>query len=127
MAVFSLLAGLGELALVPDTLARSVRGRSLNHLLPVFLEGVAVAFLWTRLAGVLGPRAALVVPCLLFAAAHVPSGIERGDGPWTLAAFFALNTLLPLAILANVARSRDVVWVGVAHYFLDVAIRAFDG
>jgi membrane protease YdiL (CAAX protease family) len=126
LAVTVYLALRGELAHLAATAARCGAGRSLAHVLPVFLEGVAVAFLWTRLRAAIGPVAALVVPCLLFAAAHVPRGIESGHDAGTIAAFFALNTLLPLAILATVARSRDVVWVGVVHWIMDVAIRAFE-
>jgi hypothetical protein len=59
------------------------------------------------------------------AVAHVPRGIESGLGPAEIAAFFCLNTLLPLAIFFVVFRSRDVVWVGVVHYLLDIAIDAF--
>ena len=115
----------GELDRAPAVLAGTVAPRSLEHAIPVFLEGVAVAFLFVRLRWALGAPAALLVPCLLFAAAHVHGDIEQGRPAAGVVAFFALNTLLPCAIFAVVARSRDVVWIGVVHYVLDVAIEAF--
>ena len=126
LAVTVYLGLRGELGLMATTAARCVEGRSLAHFLPVFLEGVAVAFLWTRLRAAVGPVPSLLIPCLLFAAAHVPRAIEERQSVATIAAFFVFNTMLPLAILATVARSRDVVWVGVVHWFMDVAIRAFE-
>ena len=68
----------------------------------------------------------LVVPCLLFAAAHIPRQLEAERGAGAIAAFFALDTLLPMAIFATVIRSRDVVWIGFAHYVMNVATGAFE-
>ncbi|MEM7199404.1 MAG: hypothetical protein AAF628_04010 [Planctomycetota bacterium] len=115
----------GELDRFAAVLLDCGSAHSLAHALPVFLEAVAVAFLVVRLRWALGLKVGLIVPCLLFALAHVPRGIDGGQPVDVIAKFFALNSLLPLAIFATVARSRDVVWIGVVHYVLDVAIEAF--
>ena len=67
----------------------------------------------------------MLIPCLLFAIAHVQRGIDSGQTTSELIAFFVLNTALPFVIFLTVVRSRDVVWIGLVHYLLDVATRAF--
>jgi hypothetical protein len=119
------LAMRGEIARGPALMLEAVAGRSLAHFVPVFLEGFGVAFLFVRLRWAVGPVTALLLPCLLFAAAHVPRGIEAGQSTATLLTFFAFNTLLPLVIVGVVVRARDVVTLGVAHYLMDVVIGAF--
>jgi len=99
--------------------------RALKHLLPVLLEGVGVAFLYVRLRWLTNRIVALLGPCLLFAIAHVPRQLADGNGSTDIALMLLLNTFLTLAILATVVRSRDVLWIGVAHYLMDVAIDAF--
>jgi hypothetical protein len=116
----------GEPARVGPTLVQCLGTRELAHFVPVFLEGVGVAFLYVRLRWVAGPIVALALPCLLFAAAHVPRQLDAGSSAGEIAAFFVFDTLLPFAISATVVRSRDVIWIGMAHYMLDVAIGAFD-
>jgi hypothetical protein len=116
----------GEPGRVGSTLVQCLGTRELAHFVPVFLEGVGVAFLYVRLRWVTGPIVALLAPCLLFAAAHVPRQLDAGSSAGEIAAFFCLDTLLPLGIFATVVRSRDVIWIGMAHYMLDVAIGAFD-
>ena len=100
---------------------------ALSHFIPVFLEAVAVGFLYVRLRWVCGEIPSLLVPCLLFAVGHLRRSIDSGRPPAEIAAFFVLNTLLPFAIFFTVVRSREVIWIGVVHYLLDVAIGAFDG
>ena len=67
----------------------------------------------------------MLLVSLLFAVGHVAGDVQGSRGAGEIAAFFALNTLLPLAIFATVVRSRDVIWIGFAHYVMDVAIDAF--
>jgi len=122
VALYSTLRG--ELEDVPGTLASAVDPDKLVNFLPVFLEGVAVAFAFVRLRWVLGMAAAIAIPSLLFAAAHVPGQIEAGRGLDHMAVFFVFNTALPAAILWTVQRSRDVVWIGLVHYWMDIAIKA---
>lgn len=114
----------GELGEVPGYLASAVDVDKLVDFFPVFLEGVALAFAFVRLRWAVGMAAAIAIPSILFAAAHVPGAIEAGRGAAHIAVFFAFNTALPAAILWMVGRSGDVVWIGLTHYVMDVAIRA---
>ncbi len=114
----------GELGEVPGYLASAVDVDKLVNFLPVFLEGVALAFVFVRLRWAVGTAVAIAVPSVLFAAAHVPGAIEAGHEATHIAVFFAFNTALPAAILWTVGRPRDVVWIGLAHYLMDIAIRA---
>ena len=91
----------------------------------MFLEGVAIAFVYERLRWAMGGWASIWVPCLLFAAAHVPRSIESGRPPEEILIWFGFNTLLPAMILLVLRRSRDVIWIFFPHYLLDVAIGAF--
>jgi hypothetical protein len=113
-----------ELNHVPGYLVAALELDKLVDFFPIFLEGVALAFGYVRLRWVVGTPAAIVIPSLLFAAAHVPGSLQSGDSAGHIAAFFAFNTALPAAILWTAARSRDVVWLGVVHYLMDVAIAA---
>lgn len=116
----------GRLGDLPRVLLESVMPRSLEHALPVFLEGVALAFLFVRVRWTFGPAAALLVPSVLFAISHIPRQLGANLPVEHIALYFALNTLLPMAILYVVSLSADVIWVGIIHYLMDVAIRAFD-
>ena len=109
---------------LPGVVGKSFSLHSLSHAPAVFLEAVAIAFVFVRLKWVAGTIAAIFIPSVLFAIAHVPSGIEAGRSVPELLAFFALNVFLPAAIFATVARSRDIIWIAIPHYFLDVAIGA---
>ncbi len=116
----------GEISQLDDVIAGIIQAENLTNLLPVFLEGVALAFVFVRSRWVVGAWPSLMIAGMLFAAAHVPRQLNEGRGPGEMVAFFVLNTLLPAAILATVVRSRDVIWLGVVHYIMDIAIRAFD-
>jgi len=96
----------------------------LADFVPVFLEGVGLAFLLVRLGWLVGERTAALVPALLFAAAHIPSGLASGRTAGELAAFFAFNVALVTVILRVVQRGQDVVVLGLVHYVMDVAIEA---
>jgi hypothetical protein len=125
IAVAIYLALRGELSRFGSIASASVQAPAVAHFLPVFLEGVGLAFLFVRLQGALGRSAAIAIPCLLFAVAHVPGALADGRAWGHIAVFFVFNTALPGAILFVVARSRDVIWLAIVHYFMDVAIRAF--
>ena len=91
---------------------------------PVFLEGVALAFLVVRLRWVSGTAVAASIPALLFALAHVPSQLAEGRSAAAIVAFFAVNTGLVAIVLLVLQRSQDVIWLGLVHYLMDVAIGA---
>lgn len=114
----------GESAQFAKCLAAALAPEKLVNFPAIFLEGVAVAFIFVRLRWLLGTAAAIAVHCGLFAIAHIPGQIAEQRLLWEIGAFFVFNTLLVAAILWTVQRSRDVIWIGVAHYLMDVAIRA---
>jgi len=118
------LALRGEQSELPQVLAASVAPDKLVDFLPVFLEGVAVAFGFVRFRWLVGMIPALVVPSAVFAAAHIPGQLADERTMATIVAFFLFNTSLAAAILWTVQRSRDVIWLGMVHYLMDIAIRA---
>jgi hypothetical protein len=118
------LALRGEASELSQVLAASVAPDKLVDYLPVFLEGVAVAFGLVRFRWLVGLAPALIVPAAVFAAAHIPSQLADERTMATIVAFFLFNTTLAAAILWVVQRSRDVIWLGMVHYLMDIAIRA---
>jgi hypothetical protein len=114
----------GEASLIPSRLLSATTLDKLVDFLPVFLEGVALAFGYVRFRWLAGTILALTLPPVLFAAAHIPAQIANERTLAYMAVFFAFNTVLGSAILWTVARSRDVIWIGIVHYLVDVAIEA---
>ncbi len=123
-AVLVFLASRGEMARSLAVLARTLDWRPLSHSPAVFLEGVAVAFVFVRLRWAVGLAAAIALPAILFAAAHVPGALADGSSATEIMAFFLFNCCLVSAILYVVQRSQDVIWIGLVHYLMDVAIEA---
>lgn len=115
----------GELARLPGILVTTVGLDSLRNFFPVFMEGAAVAFVFVRLKWAIGLWPAILLPSLVFALAHVPGSLEAGRSLGYIASFFFFTGGLTSAILYTVQRSRDVVWIGLVHYLMDVAIEAF--
>ncbi len=120
------LAAMGRLPDLASVLRATITTHSLIHAPAVFMEGVALAFVYDRLRWVSGHVPSILMPGLLFAAAHVPRSIEAGRTVGEIAFWFLFNTALPACILHVVARSRDVIWIAIPHYVLDVAIGAFE-
>jgi membrane protease YdiL (CAAX protease family) len=85
---------------------------------------VAVVFAFVRLRWALGTAAAIAIPSLLFAAAHVPGQFAEECDTAYMAVFFVFNAALAAAVFSVVQRSRDVIWLGLVHYLMDIAIRA---
>ncbi|MHC4219828.1 MAG: CPBP family glutamic-type intramembrane protease [Planctomycetota bacterium] len=125
LGVVVFLALRGELGRLPGVALSAVRGENLRNFLPVFLEGVVLAFAYVRLRWAVGQWPALIAPGLLFAAAHIPRQLESGLGVPEMAAYFAVTAGVAGAVLYTLERSRDVVWLGIVHYLMDVAIGAF--
>ncbi len=117
----------GDLESIVQVAGDSVHGRNLRNFLPVFLEGVALAFAFVRIRWAFGLWPALFLPAILFAAAHIPRQIESGLGAVEMTAYFATTTAVAAGVLYALERSADVVWLGVVHYLMDVAIGAFAG
>lgn len=109
----------------PAILGRTLTLQAWAHVVPVFLEACGVAFVFVRLRWALGRVAAALVPGILFAAAHLPRAFAAGEPPVTIAVLFAVNAALAAGLVAWAARFRDLIVVGVAHWFWDLAIDAF--
>ena len=125
LAVLVFLVLRGDPGSLPGVLVESVRGENLRNLLPVFLEGVAITMFYVRLRWAFGQWPALLGPGMLFAAAHIPRQLESGLGPPEMIAYFAVTAGIAFAVLYTLERSRDVIWIGIVHYVMDVAIGAF--
>ncbi len=123
IATFHLLRG--EPRSITATLAEAGRWQNLKNFLPVFLEGLAVVYAFVRLRWAFGEWPALLVPAALFAAAHIPRQVQNGLAPELMAVYFAVTAVITVAVLMTLARSRDVVWLGIVHYLMDIAIGAF--
>jgi len=99
---------------------RSVYTPTRSHLaVQVLLEDLAIAILFVRLAGAIGPRKAVLGVAALFAAAHIPSVIAHGGNFSDLAGLvrdFGLGVL----VLSTVQRSADIAWLWPVHYSLDM-------
>lgn len=91
----------------------------------VFLEAVAGIFVFTRVKNITGTFVAILIAALFFAASHIPSAIKQGDSFLAISIFFVFNTILPSFILYSVIKTRDIIWIGIVHYCMDVAIGAF--
>lgn len=109
---------------MPAILSRLLEPQRLVNLPAIVLEGVAVAFVFVRLRWALGLGPAVLVPAMLFAAAHVPGQLHQGHRLAYVIAFFVFNASLTTAVLLVADRSADVLWLGLIHYVLDVAIAA---
>ena len=125
LAVLVFLVLRGEPGRLPDVLVESVRAGNLRNFLPVFLEGVAIAMFYVRLRWAFGQLPALLGPGMVFAAVHIPRQIDSGLGPPEMIAYFAVTAGITFAVLYTLDRSRDVIWIGIVHYVMDVAIGAF--
>ncbi len=121
-----IFAGLrGEWARLTEIASRSVSLSSLSYFPAVFFENVALAFLFVRLKWVVGIKWAILIPAVLFAVSHVPGSIAEGD-PWShIITFFFLTGGLTTFILYTAYRSRDIFWLGIVHYLMDLAIKTF--
>jgi len=115
----------GEWGRLPGIAARVFALDAIENFFPVFMEAVAMAYVFVRLRWVVGLWPAIAIPAVFFAVAHIPGSLEEGRSFAYIAAFFVFNGTLTTAILYTVQRSRDVIWIGVVHYLMDIAIEAF--
>ena len=103
----------------PETIRRVYDPARAHLAVQVFLEDVAIAILFVRIAAAVGARGAVVGVAVLFAAAHVPAMLSGGAvaGEFVgLLRDFGLGVL----VLSTVQRSADIAWVWPVHYALDM-------
>lgn len=108
-----------------EILIDSVTLHSLSHALPVFLEGVAIAFIFVRLRWIMPAWVAVLIPCLLFASAHIPRFLESEQNITGLIVFVTFNTFVAAVVFSTSLRARDIIWISIPHYMMDIAIQAF--
>lgn len=125
VALLAFLLPRGELHRLGAILEDAGSARAWGHFVPVFLEGVGIVYLFERLRWCVGTRWAIAVPAVVFALAHVPGSLEEGRGMGHILAFSLFNSAMVVGILWTVWRSRDVVWLGIVHWLMDIAIEAF--
>ncbi len=115
----------GEWDRIPEILGDAIKVEKLSNFPAIFFENVALAFLFVRLKWALSTKWAIGIPAILFALAHVPGSVAEGD-PWMhIAIFFLLTGSLTTVILYTAYRSRDILWLGLVHFFMDIAIKSF--
>lgn len=123
VSIFLLLRG--EFSRFPDIIAQSIQLKSLSYFPAIFFENITLAFLFVRLKWAAGTKWAIIIPSILFALGHVPGSIAEGD-PWShIITFFFLTGSLTTFILYTAYRSRDIIWLGIVHYMMDIVIKAF--
>ena len=95
------------------------RYENIDEMVQVFLEDLAIAIVFVRLAGVIGNRWATGVVACLFAAGHIPAMVSQGASQAELLALFR-DAALGAAAISVLQRSRDVVWFWCIHFCLDM-------
>lgn len=110
----------------PEIIAKAFEYDNARNFLPVFLEGVALAFLFVRLKWVVGLKWAIGIPAILFAAAHIPRALANDSSLEIIIIDSVLTAAVTVIVFATTAKSRDIIWLGLLHYFMDIAIGAFN-
>lgn len=106
-------------------IVKSFSLNGLSYFVAIFLEGVALAFLFIRIKWVANLKIALAIPALLFALAHVPGMIAENDPWWHIILMSLVTGSITVFVLYTCNKTRDIIWIGFVHYFLDAAINAF--
>ena len=66
----------------------------------------------------------LIAPGVVFAATHIPRQLDSGMDTGEMVGYFAVTAGITFFVLYTLERSRDVIWLGIVHYLMDVAIGA---
>jgi hypothetical protein len=100
-------------------IGRIWRYENIDKMVQVFLEDLAIAILFVRLAGAIGSRWATVVVACLFAVGHIPVMVSQGV-TWLELLGLLRDAGLGIAVISVLQRSRDVVWFWCIHFCLDM-------
>jgi hypothetical protein len=95
------------------------RYEHIDEMTQVFLEDLAVAILFVRLAGAIGNRWATVLVACLFAAGHIPALVSQGVSQPELLELFR-DVGLGVVVILVLQKSRDVLWFWCIHFCLDM-------
>lgn len=121
--VFLLLRS--EIDRIQPVLAKAFSSSGLTNFVAVFLEGVALAFLFIRIRWVSNLFIALAIPSVLFALSHLPGMLADGDPWWHMLLMSLATGGIAVLVLFTCQRTRDIVWIGLVHYLMDAAISAY--
>jgi len=124
LSLITFLAFRGEMSRIGSILSSSVRFETLSNFPAIFLEGVAVAFLFVRLSWLWGTRVSITLPSVLFALVHVPGMVAQEDPLMHILLMSIFTCTISIIVLYTCDRTKDVIWLGVVHYLMDVAIEA---
>lgn len=99
--------------------SRIWRYQNIDEMVQVFLEDLAIAILFVRLAGAIGSHRATVVVACLFAAGHIPALLSEG-ATWIEFVELLRDAGLGVAVILVLQRSRDILWFWCVHFCLDM-------
>jgi hypothetical protein len=123
MLAFLLLRGEGDR--FQPVLAKALSSSGLTNFIAVFLEGVALAFLFIRIRWVSNLAIALAIPSVLFALSHLPGMLADGAPWWHMVLMSLATGSIAVLVLFTCHRTRDIIWIGLVHYIMDAAISAY--
>jgi hypothetical protein len=103
----------------PEVVASIYQPNKLSYFVQVFLEDIAIAFLFVRIAAAIGVRPAILLTSALFAAGHIPTLLAQGASLSELTTLL-LDAGLGALMIGVVARSRDVWWFWQVHFVMDM-------
>ena len=115
----------GEFDRIPSMINHTFELESISNFPAVFFEGVAIAFLFIRIKWASNLKLALIIPSLLFAVAHLPEMIADEHTIMHITIISLVTISISIFVLYTIDKSKDIIWLGVFHYILDVAIAAF--
>ncbi|MCE7993963.1 MAG: hypothetical protein HEP71_18385 [Roseivirga sp.] len=123
MYLFYLMSG-SEKAFY-QVFADSAQLSRLRNFPAVFLEGVAVAFLFVRLSWTIGLKWAIIIPSVLFGLSHLATWSESGDWFTLVLPYFLVTTSTTMLVLYTTHKSKDIIWLGIIHFLMNQAIVTF--
>lgn len=103
------------LEVVPDV----YQPENLFYFVQILLQDITIAILFVRFRAALSLKTTIVLVAVLFAAAHIPAFLDRGDTLNELASLL-LDAGLGIAVLAVVERSSDIWWFWCVHFAMDM-------
>jgi len=115
----------GEFDRIPSMINHAFELEAISNFPAVFFEGVAIAFLFVRIKWATNLQLALIIPSLLFAVAHLPEMIADGHTVMHMSIISLVTISISVLVLFTIDKSKDIIWLGIFHYFLDIAIAAF--
>ena len=123
MYLFYLISG-SEKAFF-EVFSNAAQLSSIRNFPAVFLEGVAVAFLFVRLSWTIGLKWAIIIPSLLFGLSHLATWSQSGDWLTLVLPYFLVTISTTVLVLYTTNKSKDVIWLGIIHFLMNQAIVTF--